>query len=300
MAFRLKSKENACDGIRRIVVEQVQKALEELTSEAVDRLEAVHSVRKRFKKIRSVLRLVRQPLGEMYSRENIFFRDAGRLLAEARNAQAMLEAYDDLAGACQDADFQRFSSIRNRFVQLRDNVAADTSQLHQNVTEVTAKLREAVQRVEQWPLSDKGFSLLENGLKRNYRRGRKSLRTAYKSPTDVNFHEWRKKVKYLWYHTSILERTWPAVMRTLQGELKTLSDYLGDDHDLAVMREQIQGAPHEYGDAATIELFVKLLAQRQQQLRKRARRVGRLLFAEKPSAFVSRLAQWWRISGFRR
>jgi hypothetical protein len=44
------------------------------------------------------------------------------------------------------------------------------------------------------------------------------------NPAPEDFHRWRKRVKDLWYHVSLLERAWPEQMEALAKELKTLSD----------------------------------------------------------------------------
>ncbi|MEX2473331.1 MAG: CHAD domain-containing protein, partial [Gemmatimonadota bacterium] len=84
MSYALQPDESLPSGLRRIADEQVGKALDSLASAADSREEAaagIHDARKRFKKVRAVLRLVRKELGsDRYHGENEAFRDAGRLL----------------------------------------------------------------------------------------------------------------------------------------------------------------------------------------------------------------------------
>jgi hypothetical protein len=70
-----------------------------------------------------------------------------------------------------------------------------------------------------------------------YKRGRNRLFDAYAAPSPDNFHEWRKRTKYLWYHVRILRPLWPAVLEELANEIHELSNLLGLDHDLAVFHE---------------------------------------------------------------
>lgn len=46
-------------------------------------------------------------------------------------------------------------------------------------------------------------------------------------------HEWRKRVKYGWYHMRLLTDASPAILSPLEERLHDLSDALGGDHDLA-------------------------------------------------------------------
>ena len=84
----------ACGGSCR---KQLTKAMADLDGMGDDDLEAVvHSVRKRGKRVRAVLRLVRPGLGDDYGPANIAVRDAGRRLAPIRDAHALLGTFDAL------------------------------------------------------------------------------------------------------------------------------------------------------------------------------------------------------------
>ena len=84
-SYRLRRKEPAPDGIRRVARGRADDALEQLREGAKGDLNpAVHEARKDLKKLRSVLRLVRNDLGDaVYRSENVRFRDAGRMLSGA-------------------------------------------------------------------------------------------------------------------------------------------------------------------------------------------------------------------------
>ena len=57
-----------------------------------------------------------------------------------------------------------------------------------------------------------------------------------------SLHEWRKRVKHLWYHHTLLRSLWPPVMEVTGDEAHALSDHLGDDHDLAVLAAWVERA----------------------------------------------------------
>jgi CHAD domain-containing protein len=75
------------------------------------------------------------------------------------------------------------------------------------------------------------------------------------------FHEWRKQAKHLRYTLETLEPVWPPIIRTLADEARTLTNYLGDDHDLTVLRQHI---------GAEEQLSV-LIEKRRTELRDKAR-----------------------------
>jgi hypothetical protein len=142
-------------------------------------------------------------------------------------------------------------------------------------------------------LNNPGFTALRPNLQKTYGRGRKALAVAYAQPTPENFHEWRKRVKYHWYHSRMLERIWPDVMSGYGKSLKTLSSLLGDDHDLVVMRETLLNDPDTFGGKRDLQVLLGLIERRQTELRTRAETLGQRVFAEKPKAMGQRLESYW-------
>ena len=77
---------------------------------------------------------------------------------------------------------------------------------------------------------------MKPGLEKSYKRGRKAFAKTELDATPEMFHEWRKRVKYFWYHSRLLRGIWPEVMIVYIDFSKKLSDLLGDEHDLSVFR----------------------------------------------------------------
>jgi CHAD domain-containing protein len=91
MAIGLRRSESGTQGLRRILREQIAKALEALGGTTLSD-EAVHSARKELKKARATLQLLRDALGDVvYKRENAALRDAARPLSEVRDAKVLLD-----------------------------------------------------------------------------------------------------------------------------------------------------------------------------------------------------------------
>jgi CHAD domain-containing protein len=273
-AFRLKQGETVPDGIRRIAHGRIDHAVDAL-SDATE--EGVHEARKDMKKLRALLRLVRGEVGEkVFRREAGTFRDAARELSGVRDADVMLATLSDLEGRYG----AETGPIRQALEAHRLRTAGGGR--HQAAKVAIAVLTEARGRVDDWPLERDGFEALEGGLKRTYRRGRRDWRAAVKDPSTENLHEWRKRVKDLWYHCSILQETWKPVMKALADEAHELSDRLGDDHDLAVLLD--------FG----AESLEPLVATRRAELQEEAFAYGTRLYADKPKAFVRRIEHWSR------
>lgn len=296
MPYRIRKRESIQESVRKVALEQIDKAIGEIVDEQLDRHATVHQVRKRCKKMRGLIRLVR-PQFDDYQRENEFFRDTARGLSYVRDAQSMIECFDDLVNDFRDqVDQDAFLPIREGLAVRRQNIADDKIGLEQKLDECVARMREARRRAVQWQFKDDGFSALKGGLMKTYRRGRRAMRDAYRNPSTETFHEWRKRVKYHWHHARLLRRIWPDMMKVQRTAADQLSDLLGDDHDLAVLRRTLLDNHDRFGSQSALQalqVLTGLTDRRRVELQARARPLGERIFAEKPKQLASRLERYW-------
>jgi len=295
MSYRLKRKESVEHGIQRIAREQIDKALDELDNDQLDRHETVHQVRKRCKKIRTVLRLVRPQFEDLYDCENAFFRDAASRLSGLRDAEALIETYDDLVKHFDDqVDREAFASVRRALTLRKQKLANEQMDLDKRLDEFKQSMHKARKRVENWTLDDKGFDAVKGGLAKTYSRGVKAMEKAYDDPTTERFHEWRKRVKYHWYHMRILRDLWKPVIKSRRDELSALADLLGDEHDLAVFHDTVTTEPDAFGQEQDVQALLGLIEQRRMELRAAALPLGERVFAEKPKHLIRRFRTYWK------
>lgn len=288
-AYRLGRSEPAGEGLRRIALGRLGHALGQLRRDH-GHAEAVHEARKDLKKLRAVLRLLRARVGdELYRRENAGFRDTGRLLSGARDAQVRIDTLDALV-ASDAVPPPAIAEFRHRLEHERGARAVrdDPEQL------AAALIAEASKRARGWPVGGDGWDAVEPGLRRSYRRGRARMKDALAEPSVENLHEWRKRVKDLWYHLRILTPAWPPVLEALAEEAHVLSERLGDDHDLAVLALAAKRHFDAFADPSDLDDLVVAIEQRRAELQSDAFSLGRRLYADAPDAFVLRLEAWWR------
>jgi len=293
MSYRLHFNESLADGVPRIVREQMDRAIAELAGQDADLSEAVHQLRKRCKKIRGLLRLIRGSFATSYSQENAWFRDLAQRLSDARDAEAMLECLDRLCGVFgRELEADAFATVHDALVARRTAMQDDAG-LPQRVRDTVAQLQSARVRVLGWRIDRGGFPAIEQGLTQTYRRARKAMLAGYATPTSERFHEWRKRVKYNWYHLRLLREVWPEPMKALAAEAKQLADQLGDDHDLAVLQDTLQHESDTMGERDEIDALLGLAKRRQGQLRTEALTRGWRLYSETPTDFCRRLHACW-------
>jgi CHAD domain-containing protein len=294
LPYRLDTRESVETGLRRCAREQLDGAIEELTeSVRTDPVEAVHSARKALKKDRSLLRLCRGALAPAERRrENDALRDAGRRLSAARDAEVMIQALDDLSERFAGQVPKRsFTAIRKQLTAERDPARA--SLVDSGLpAEVADELKAIRGRIDDWHFKQGGWRTIEPGLRRSYRRGQDALDRAQTRPSVENLHDWRKRTKDLWYHLRLLTPTSPGIMGGQAKDAHHLGDLLGDDHDLAVLRERLQDIAGSI--TADVDPVFGLIDHRREQLQQEAFLLGRRLYAEKPSAFGRRVHRYWK------
>lgn len=252
---------------------------------------SIHEARKLLKKSRAALRLLRSAIGKVaYRRENTALRDTARPLGTARDSRVLVVTLDDLV--------ERFAPTTRslQLEQFRRALRKEQATARQAITTALINkqrkaLREISGRIERSRMRC-DWSVIGGGLERTYRRGRKAMRVAARTRASKDLHDWRKQVKYLWHQLRILEPVSPR-----QGERAAqahkLADRLGDDHDLAVLRQAIDRHAETLA-AEHRDTLIALLERRRKRLQKKAFTLGRRVFAKKPRRFVSRIDDCWR------
>jgi CYTH domain-containing protein/CHAD domain-containing protein len=290
--YRLKKSEPVPDGVRRIACGRAETAIERL--EGTDATTAIHGARKDLKKLRAVLRLVRDQLGDdLYRRQNKLYRDVGRMLSEARDAEVKVEtlaALREWSGSeLPDGPAAAWRLVLERE---RDELLSGAGEkLSSQIEDAASRIAAGRDQIAAWPLDDDSWELLEPGLLRSYRRARRAMKQAQSSEEAVDVHEWRKRTKDLWYHLRVVRGAWKPVVGEMSDQAHQLANLLGDHHDLTVLLEDLKSR-----DAIDRSGGIgDQIGARQQELLKKARKVGARLFAEKPNAFRRRFRAYWLV-----
>jgi len=292
-SYELTRDEGLAAGLTRVAADRAEKALERLRESSAGETEtadAVHGARKDMKKLRTVLRLLRDELGaKRYKKENARFRDAARALSETRDAEVRLETLDALAehdDALPAEAVESWRKILDRDREAATNAARDEPA----VAEAIALLEAGLESIHGSELEGDSWKLVDDALIRTYRRGRRAMKAAAKHRGEADFHEWRKRAKDLWYELRLLSATWPGPLEATAEEAHKLTELLGDHHDLAVLREDLRA--RNLGEAETAALEAAI-GRRQEELATSAFPLGRRLYAERPPDFSRRLRRYW-------
>ena len=289
--FRFTRDDNSIeDGFRRIAIEQVDKMLEDYEKAADDPALAIHDLRKRCKRLRSLLRLV-GPEFSSYVAENAAIRDAAADLSITRDAQALVETFDHYIAPEDETEPKRFAHIRQSLVEDCEQVSGTGKDAVEDFAQAMKGLRD---RADEWKLDATGFPALRKGLARTYEAGRAGMRKAHDKADPVIFHDWRKAVKYHGHHMALLRDLAPEILPTQRGLADQLGEVLGDHHNLSVLVDTLDKSPSRYGSPAQLETLAGVVERHSKALESQAFTIGRQLLAEKPEALVDRFQSYWK------
>lgn len=296
MGYQFKQQESLASGVRRIAGEQLSQAIRELKNAEQNPHQTIHEVRKHFKKLRGLIRLVRYGLGNDYARLNVWFRDAGRRLSRVRDAESMLESLQKLKDRFSDPEYGTlFSEFENRFLARKQKLVEEWIDLDSELQTLLLQLETEREAVQGWKINGKAAKIIRDGLQQTYQRGSEALAILHQSPNDELFHECRKRSKYHLYHMRLINAAWQPILTARISELDLLNDYLGDDHDLTVMTQLITSEADSFGSSANVEQLLSLIGQQRHALQASAFQMADRIFTEKPKAFARRMQGYWNL-----
>ena len=286
MSYRLKLADPVPKTLRKTLLDVLDDAVGRARDDlATDSQTTVHEIRKDIKKARSLLRLARPGMPtKAYRRANRRLRDTARGISGTRDADVLAETVDQLAERSAGRLPKRsFTSLKRRL-----GSAAGESDDFGDWAALLGALNEARAQAADLPLEACDEATLRAGAVRAYTRGREALAAAERDPSVEPMHEWRKRVKDLWYHQRLLRKAWKEPLKALAEESHRLADLLGDEHDLAMLSDRLAELP----ETVDTETFRMLIAERRAELQQEALQLGRLVYAEKPKAYGRRLGRY--------
>lgn len=293
MSFRIDPRLPLTGEVRRILVEEIGKALIHLNTAHERPEQALHKCRKRLKSVRALLRLVRSGDETFCQTENQCYRQVSALLAGPREATALVETIDRLAASFPE------HSAGGGLDDVRDRLVARQQELHGGaglgaaVGAATAVCEEGINRVDSLVLPDQpeqAADVLAEGARATLRRARKALDKAGSRGEADDFHDLRKAAKTHGMHLSLLGRLWPTPIKARRKAVDELGERLGELHDVFVMRALLD-AGQPLGPPQETRLLGKLLKRSEKTLKKTCLAEAAELFGDSPKRSIRKLAR---------
>jgi CHAD domain-containing protein len=296
MTYRLDPAAPMSEALRRVAFGELEIAQNALAAAPPERHSGVHSARKCLKRLRSLLLLARPGMPEpvytsLYGRVTAIARG----LAAARDAQALIDASDKLER--KSGPGPGLGPLHSLRAWLHKRRHAAEQNLERSAASDAMRglweLRPAFAGLTVYP---DDFRPLGKGLRICYRHTRKAFHHAFDEGRDEDFHEWRKGVQHHWRQMQLLLPCWPSELSARVEAAKSLSQLLGEDHDIFLLRKLASTPTMTFGSPEETAAFLKRCRKRQRLLREEGRAEGDRLFAERSRPFAERIEAYWALA----
>ena len=292
MSYRLDPALPVSEALRSVALAELDIARTSLAAPP-DRHKGVHSARKCFKRLRSLLVLARPGMPDpLYVSLDRRVARIGKDLAAARDAHALFDALNALERNTEPGLGDGPIGTMRRWLRGRRKEAERN--LEQNsASQSLEMLLELRPRFASLVVYPDDFTPVSKGLQRSYYRAREQFKSAFKSKDPELLHDWRKSVQRHWRHMQLLTPCWPSELGARAEAARGLSQTLGDDHDIANLMHLATAPTMTFGSPEDVATFLTRCKIRAKALRKDAKIRGERLFVEKPQPFAGRIHAYW-------
>jgi len=273
---------------RRVLLAQLDKTIGALSERRRSDV-AIHNIRKELKRARAALRMLRECVGVRdYHRDNALIRDAARPLTPIRDAKVLLQTLEQVEpkkGAAGSGFFLRLRKV------LEEQRRLARRQLRSADLAAAARMLRGIRRRAAGLPESRLAPPHPRGLEHAFKKARSAFAAAKRQGTDESLHEWRKQTKYFANQLEMLLRSGPKLFDKSHRQATQLADCLGEDHDLAILTDQIsryaggaRGAPAPGPDARRLICSAQ---RRRKKLQRRAMRLGHRLYSGQAARYRS-------------
>jgi CHAD domain-containing protein len=248
--------------------------------------ENVHQTRLCFKRIRSFLRLTQSAFADGTFHElNIYYRDQSRLLSSNRDITAIIDICQDMLIRSRSDSVKLFLK---KYIQAQKRNRKETSlnpDLQRTTQTMIKSLRETANKINSLEISGKTHECLAFGAKKVYKKGYRLLETVKEAPDDHMLHEWRKQVKYLWYHYVFMNSFWPGIMNAHARQTQQLSQWLGKYNDYVILEKVLQQSESEKKQKNQPATIGRNIKRSKEKLAKDSKKLGQKIYLLNPVDF---------------
>jgi len=304
MSYAVQAGESLSHALRRVGRAELRKGRKVLESAApiVSAAENAHALRLATKKVRAVARLVEPVVGRKAREARRALGACADVMAAVRDADAAVRTFEEVRAALPVRMRSATDAVRSALAERLRHEAQRmdaTGDGQRTLRKLRRKLHQQQDDVARWTPDGKrwknSWKTAGLGLAAGYRRARRSMHRAYRDPNGDTFHAWRRAVKAHRYQLRLLSPWAPDELNPRVAELGRLAEWLGQEHDLTMLRRTLRANRFWFGEEAdTYYEVIRRIDQQRREKRLRALPVGEQLFAERPRDLTRRMRQHFR------
>lgn len=297
MSLILKADKPLEDEIHRVASSYLKKARCALEKQPDGPHEAIHAARKKFKRVRSLYRLVAGADKRFQKRENERIGTLGRGLGSTRDATSLVETARRLTGAASTVEERMaLERIHAKLEARRDAITQDQA-TDELLERAVAVCDDALAAVRDFKLScshKRAAEILGEGWRRTGHKAAVALVQAREAGNPESFHTLRKRTQDRWVHCRFLAEAWPAALDTTRQHARRLVTLLGENQDIALLTAFADTHHGEIGSPKDLAHLIAVMIAESDRLRSEALPLAALLFPENARADAERIELLWR------
>lgn len=300
MSYAIRPGESLSHAIKRVGRAELRKGRKALKSPVPPGAvaQSAHALRVATKKVRAIARMVEPAIGRKARQAQRAIAACADVVAAVRDADAAVRTFEKVRAALPVRMRHATDGVRAALAErLRHeaHVLGPAGEHKRTLPRLGRALHHEQRRVVRWTPDDNRWKVAGPGLEAGYRRARKTMRRAYREPNGDTFHAWRRAVKAHRYQVKLLAPWAPDELTARAAELDRLAEWLGDEHDLTMLRRALRANRFWFGEEAdTYYEVIRRIDQQRREKRLLALPVGEQLFAEPPRALARRMRQHFR------
>ncbi len=291
--FSITNNEEVSDAAHRVLAEQYDLIINACNNND-DVHKSIHDIRKSYKRIRAVLRLVKPDIQRgTYNKENKLIRDLSRKFSTARNLHVFSEEFDDIitAGILKLPETDIYQ-IHNFFKVKKEEALKVLLDLDM-FTVIRKKTEDAKNRIAKIDFKSLGPHTIYKGVSNVFAWGQKQMIYTQQFPTDDNLHEMRKRVNALMYLVRLIKEVSPDFFNGYYGGLKSASLALGEDHNMAEMVNYIDTINNQLLPPVEKQKIHEYIISQRQQIQVDVWPSIAKLYTGQADEFSKRIKSYW-------
>jgi CHAD domain-containing protein len=282
LPYVFRKSESVAKAAQRVARELLDDTLKIIRDPKVTLDVRTHEARKAIKKLRGMLRLVESSAryGRLEKAIDKELRDAARKLAPFRDSDVMRAALQKAANGSHGLLDEKVADeihacITEHTTTEKSAQAVSLALYTTDITAIGDKIASSEIHTRNLPALEKSYLKTCNAA---YDLMRRVLAGA---ASEEDFHEWRKFVKYHFYHTRLLAGIYGKRARKRAKDANNLEEILGQHHDLAVLAQRIEAHRQQIQTICDIDALLAHLADRQKAMEGEALKLGKMLLPKK-------------------
>lgn len=247
MSYRFDFDVSPRKDIRRIAEAEIARAILLLAEQPDGPHLAVHSARKRIKRLRALYRFAAHTDRSFQRSENHRLRTIQHGLAHARDAAALVETAAALKNhTITQEEREAIGKVEASLVERRDRLTSKETALAATIPETIRALEKSRQALASLDLDKDrhGFAIqLASRWEKTGRTALGLMTITKEGNNPAALHDLRKRCQDRWMQALLLRSAWPAGFTALAHQSKELIDLIGLSRDLGLLSDAIRDEP---------------------------------------------------------